>query len=86
MIYIILDDFDAQDTFTDDPSNTLASQFAGFLSNNLVLRPVSATTSHSDTVMSNIVDMSGYLCLKSLKLNTIKCSSLIFTNHISNAQ
>lgn len=38
---LILDDFNVQNTFTDDPANTQASQLAAFFSNNLVSQPFS---------------------------------------------
>lgn len=49
---LILDHFDAQNTFKDDPFNTL---FAEFFSNKLVLQPISATQPHGDTTVSNRV-------------------------------
>lgn len=59
---MLIIDLDAQHTFTDDPFNSLASQFAEFFfSNNL--QPISDAQFHSDTAISNMVDTCDYLYL-----------------------
>lgn len=74
---LILDPFGAQKTFKDDPFNTLFAEF--FISNTLVLQPISATQSHGDTAVSNRVGTHMWLFVfnfNSFKLNTITFSSL----------